>query len=156
MDRSSVIVVLSLDEQRYALWLPAVERVIRAVFVTPLPSAPEIVLGVNDVRGEVVPVMDVRRRFRLPPRELQLSDQLILARTARRRVALLVDGVAGVELAEPEAYTSGDALPPESSYVAGLLRRRDGMVLIHDLDAFLSLDEEVRLSHALTARGGNA
>jgi purine-binding chemotaxis protein CheW len=156
MDRSSAIVVLSLDEQRYGLWLSAVERVVRAVFVTPLPQAPEIVLGVIDVRGEVIPVVDVRKRFRLPARELALSDQLVLARTAKRRVALIVDSVAGVELAEPAAYTNADALPPESGHVAGLLRRQDGMILIHDLDTFLSLDEEARLARALTARGGEA
>src|SRR5688572_17613003 len=119
MDPSSAIVVLTLDEQRYGLRLPAVERVVRSVFVTPLPKAPEIVLGVIDVGGEVVPVVDVRRRFRLPTREVGLTDQLVLARTARRRVALIVDRVAGVELADPAAFTNADVLPPESDYVAG-------------------------------------
>ena len=62
------IVVFALDEQRYALHLLAVERVVRAVEVTALPEAPEIVLGVVNVKGRIVPVINVRRRFRLPER----------------------------------------------------------------------------------------
>ena len=65
---SNHIVVFTLDEQRYALHLLAVERVVRAVEVTALPEAPEIVLGVVNVKGRIVPVINVRRRFRLPER----------------------------------------------------------------------------------------
>lgn len=62
------LVVFRLDERRYALPLSVVERVIRAVEVTPLPKAPPIVLGAIDVQGRVVPVLNVRRRFLMPDR----------------------------------------------------------------------------------------
>ena len=58
------IVVFALDEPRYALPLSAVERVVRAVEITPLPKAPEIVLGVINMQGQVVPAVDIRKRFR--------------------------------------------------------------------------------------------
>lgn len=154
MQNDSALLVLCLDEQRYGLRLSAVERVIRVVAVTPLPSAPEIVLGVIDVRGALVPVVDVRRRFRLPPRETELSDQIVLANTARRRVALLVDRVEGVELAPADAFADVTSLPEPRGYVAGVVKRGGGMIVIHDLDTFLSLDEARRLESALDEHGG--
>jgi purine-binding chemotaxis protein CheW len=70
MNKATQLVVFALDEQRYALRLTAVERIVRAVEVTPLPKAPQIVLGVIDAQGRIIPVVDVRQRFRLTEREV--------------------------------------------------------------------------------------
>jgi len=97
------IVVFALEEPRYALLLSAVERVVRAVEITPLPKAPEIVLGIINAQGRIIPVIDVRQRFRMPTREMKLDDRLIIARTSRRQVALVVDSVTSFrELTERE------------------------------------------------------
>jgi purine-binding chemotaxis protein CheW len=69
------LILFSLDERRFALPLRSVERVVRAVDITPLPDAPQMVLGVIDVQGEIVSVINLRRRCRMPERELQLTDQ---------------------------------------------------------------------------------
>jgi purine-binding chemotaxis protein CheW len=90
------IVLFSLEEPRYALYLSAVERVIRSVEITPLPKAPEIVLGVINLQGEIIPVIDIRRLFHLPAREIDLEDQFITARTSKRLLVLSVDSVEGV------------------------------------------------------------
>ena len=149
MVRSDQYVVFTLDEQRYALHLHAVTRVVRTVEITPLPKAPEIVRGVVNVQGQVIPVVDIRKRFRLPERETELSDQLIIASTARRSVALVVDAVAGVI-----EHSSQEMIPPEkilpgTEYIEGVIRLEDGLVLIHDLDKFLSLEEDQELDAAL-------
>ena len=96
------LVVFCLDEQRYALPLAAVERTVRAVEVTPLPDAPPIVLGVIDVEGRVLPVLNIRRRFRLPEREVRPVDQFVIAQTVRRTVALVIDEAQGV-IERPES-----------------------------------------------------
>jgi len=65
--KASNIVLFSLDEPRYALYLSAVERVIHSVEITPLPKAPDKVLGVINIQGEVIPVIDItdsRSKFR--------------------------------------------------------------------------------------------
>ena len=79
MEQSNQYVVFTLDEQRYALHLAAVERIIPVVEITPLPKAPDLVLGIINVGGQIIPVIDTRKRFRLPERELNLSDVLITA-----------------------------------------------------------------------------
>lgn len=141
--------IFGLDDQRYALPLEVVQRVIRAVEITPLPKAPEIVLGVINLRGHVVPVMNLRRRFRLPERDLRLSDHLIIAHTSRRVVALAADGVTGVMECPAEALTPAENVLPRLEYVTGVVTLADGLVLIHDLDRFLSLDEEAALDAAM-------
>ena len=83
------IVVFMLDAMRCALRLSCVERIVRLVEIAALPEAPEIVLGIINVHGEIIPVIDLRKRFCLPERELELDSHLVIARTARRRVALL-------------------------------------------------------------------
>lgn len=84
MNNLNQLVVFTLDEQRYALHLAAVERIVRVVEVTPLPKSPEIVLGVVNVQGRIIPVVNIRKRFRLPEREIALSNQLIIASRSRR------------------------------------------------------------------------
>lgn len=63
MDKLNQLVVFAFDEQRYALHLSAVERIVRMVEITPLPKAPEIVLGVVNVQGRIVPIVNIRKRF---------------------------------------------------------------------------------------------
>jgi purine-binding chemotaxis protein CheW len=145
------LVVFILDEQRYALHLPVVERAIRIVELSPLPKAPEIVLGVINVQGRIVPVVNIRKRFCLPDRNIRLSDQLLIARASRRTVALAVDAVSGmVERPDREIIAAQEILPG-IEYVEGVAKLEDGLILIHNLDAFLSLEEEQTLSAALTA-----
>jgi purine-binding chemotaxis protein CheW len=144
------IVLFTLDEPRYALPLSAVERVVRAVEITPLPKAPEIVLGAIDAQGRVIPVVDVRKRFRLPAHEMNVDDRFIIARTSRRLVALAVDSVIGIRtLADGEVVSAEQALP-FAEYLHGVAKMEDGIVLIYDLEQFLLLDEECVLDAALS------
>jgi purine-binding chemotaxis protein CheW len=145
--------LFALDTPSYALPLSVVERVVRAVEVLPLPRAPQVVLGVVDVAGRIVPVVDIRALFRLPARELDIGDHFIIARTPLRVVALVVDRVIGIrEL--PAAPAGGAANPlPFAEFLRGAAQLEGGIVLIYDLDRLLSLDEESRLDAALSGGG---
>lgn len=149
MTRTDALVILTLDDQRYALHLSAVERVVRMVEITPLPKAPEIVTGVVNVQGRVVPVFDIRKRFRLPEREAAVTDQLVIAHSASRPVALVADAVTGVIERPAQDIATAESILPGLEYVKGVLKLNDGMVLIHDLDTFLSLEEKQSLDQAM-------
>jgi purine-binding chemotaxis protein CheW len=143
------IVMFTLDEPRYALYLSAVERVVRAAEITPLPKAPDIVLGIINVGGRVIPVLDIRKRFRLAAREMKPDDRLIIARTSQRQVAIVVDSVTGVrELTEAETVNARQAMP-FARYLKGVAKLDGNLALIHDLDQFLSIDEECVLDISL-------
>ena len=149
MNKAIQLVVFTLDEQRYALHLHAVKRIVRAVEITPLPKAPEIVLGVVNVEGQVIPVMNLRNRFNLPGRELDVADQLIISQTSRRIVTLVVDTVSDVIECPSQAVTDSEKILPDTEYVEGVLKLSDGLILIHDLDTFLSLEEEESLNKTM-------
>jgi purine-binding chemotaxis protein CheW len=143
------LVVFRLDERRYALPLAAVERVVRAVDVTPLPKASPIVLGAIDVHGRVLPVLNVRKRFLMPEREIGPADWFLLAHTARHTVVLVVDESEGV-IERPQAeIVLSTRIVPGLDHFPGVLRLDDGLVLIHDLERFLSLDEARALDEAM-------
>lgn len=143
--------IFILDAQRYALHLSAVDRVARMVRITSISSAPEILLGVVNLEGVVIPVMDVRQRFNLPEREISLSDRLIFARTKQRSVALVADTVTGVIECSEHSLISAERILPELAHVEGVIKLEDGLILIHNLDKFLSLEEEASLDLAVAA-----
>lgn len=145
------IVVFALDQGRYALALECVERAVRMVEVTPLPKTPEIVCGIVNVRGRLVPVINLRRRFGLPERATQLGDHLLIARSATRTLAMIVDTVSGVAECDAVEVVASASVVPGTDYIQGIAKLADGMVLIHDLDRFLSLDEAQSLDQALAA-----
>jgi len=148
----SDLVTFRLDDRRYALALAKVERVLPMVDIAPFPKAPDIVSGVFDLHGELVPVLNVRRRFRLPDRAPTSRDQLIIAQTRGRRVALAVDAVEGVIERPAGERVDAETIAPGLEYLQGVTRLDPhGLVFIHDLDTFLSLDEQRTLTEVLPA-----
>lgn len=143
-----------LGERRYALPLASVRRVVRMVEVTPLPSAPEVVLGVIDMCGSIIPVMSMRKRFGMTEAETSLSDQLIVADAGGRSVALVVNSVTGVVERMAEEIAEAARIVPGAQYVDGITRLQDGILLIHDLDRFLSEKEEKQLGGLLARAAG--
>jgi len=146
------LIVFSIADQRYALNLPVVERVLRMVEVSPLPKAPVIVLGVINFHSQIIPAIDIRRRFGHSPSHYGLTSYLLVAHTSRRKLALPVDEVLGVREVPSENVTLPGAVLPRTGLVAGIVALSDGVLLIHDLDTFLSLDEEQQLTVSLEGK----
>lgn len=143
------LLVFQVGSGRYGVRLSALREVLRAVAITLLPGAPRVVEGVIDVRGEVVPVLNMRRRFGAPERPLDPAERFVLVRAGERSVALRVDSVAALADADPAAEESAETLVPGAPHVAGVARLADGLVLIHDPDAFLTQAESAELEAAL-------
>ncbi len=146
------VLLFSIEKSRFALPLPVVEHVVRAVAVMPLPGAPDIVLGVIDFHGRIVPVINMRRRLGLPERDLALSDHFILARSGQHIVVLVADAVGTVTSLLPQALVHAESVVPNTGVVEGVLKLPDGLALLQDLEKFLSLDERRLLNEALATR----
>lgn len=149
------LVVFLLDEQRFAIDLADVERVVEVVEITPLPEAPSAVLGVIKVKDRVLPVFSARRKFGLPEREVELSDQMIVARAPAGPLALLVDAVEELVDCGGDVIVSAEPFFRGSHAVEGVAKTPDGLVLIHNLERFLSEDEWVDLEKLLPAGSGS-
>jgi purine-binding chemotaxis protein CheW len=148
------LVVFTLDAQRYALPLASVQRVVRMVEVTRLPKAPDMVLGVIDLQGNIIPVMSIRKRFGLAEPETTLSDQLIVADTATRSIALVVNSVTEVVERKVEEVNEAENIVPGAQYVEGIIKFDDGILFIHNIDRFLSKKEEQQLDDLLVQAAG--
>jgi purine-binding chemotaxis protein CheW len=145
------LLAFAIDDHTFALPLERVERAIRAVAITPLPQSPAIVLGVIDIAGFIMPVIDLRRRCGLPERPLGLADQLLIARSSQRQLAMVVDAALGVIDCAAQDFVAVDSIVPGTNYLRGIVKGPSGMILIHDLDTFLSLEESAVLDLALAS-----
>jgi purine-binding chemotaxis protein CheW len=150
------LLVFDVGGQRYALPSKVVGEIVRAVTIVPLPKAPSIIEGVIDVRGSVVPVLDIRTRFRLAPKPLEHTDHLVLAWAGPRRVAIRADRAQDLLRFDAARIEDARASLPAAEYVTGVAKLEDGLVLIHDLETFLSRAEDEALDDALAAAGGEA
>lgn len=149
MAGSNQLVVFTLDDQQYALNLVCVERVVHAVEVTHLPQAPDTVLGVINFEGEVIPVVNTRKRLGLPEREIELQDLFIIARENDRTLALVGDEVKPVlEMADEQVVTSEKVLSA-TGYVQGVAKVDEGMVIILSVSRILSAAEHDKLQKVI-------
>lgn len=147
------ILLFEVGGQRYALRSSVVRELVRAVTIVSLPAAPAIIEGIIDVRGTVVPVLDLRARFGLPRSAAAHCDHLILAMAGPRLVALRVDRALDLTRLDATEVEDARGIAHTTQYVSGVARMPDGLVLIHDLRTFLSPSEAVRLDEALPPEG---
>jgi purine-binding chemotaxis protein CheW len=147
------VLVFELADRRYGLPAADVRELVRAVAVRPLPGAPPAVEGVINVRGRVVPVLDVRARLRLPAKPLEPSDHLIIARAGERLVALRVDRATDLVRVDAGDVEEVRDLVPGLESVGWVARLPDDVLLVHDLGTFLSQVDSARLDDAAPAAG---
>lgn len=117
--------------------------------ITGLPGAPNVIYGVIVLQGNTLPVFNMRKRFNYPERSITVSDRMIIARLGHMLAALPVDSVSGVTEHGMDLSAGVTKIMPSLRYVKGIRKLDDGLVIIHDLEQFLSLDEELRLKKAV-------
>lgn len=156
MSGQARLVVFSVDGNRYSIGLDAVERAVRAAEVTPLPGAPRVVIGLLDVAGDILPVISLRRRAGLADRAICPDDEFLLVRTGRRRIVLVVDSILGVIERDADEVVAACSVVPVSGCIGGMVKLGDGIALVHDLDRFLSIEEEHALEGAMKEGAADA
>jgi purine-binding chemotaxis protein CheW len=150
-DAELEVLLFELAAERYGVATRDVLEVLRAVASRPLPLAPSVVEGIVDLRGDLVPVLDIRARLGLAPKPVEPSDHFVVGRAAERRVILRVDRALGLARLRSLPLTAAHNLPRGIDHIAGVARVADGLVLIHDLSAFLSELEVRQLDRAIAS-----
>jgi purine-binding chemotaxis protein CheW len=142
------LLLFRLDEQKYGVPLDEVVRVVHAVEVTPLPGAPPVAMGVIDVEGQILPVLSIRYRLGIGEKPISPRNQFLIVKTKRRTVALVIDQADDVAEIATASIVSAPEMIPGLEHIRGVAVLEDGVVLIQDLDRFLSLDEESAIDRA--------
>jgi purine-binding chemotaxis protein CheW len=136
-----IFLTFAIGTQRFGIPIADIQEIIRAVSLTQLPKAPRIIEGLIDLRGAVIPVLNIRSRFQLPPKAIEPADHLVIARARQRVVGIRVDRAIAVIAMDERVVDDIGAVAPTCEYVAGVAKLPDGLVLIHDLATFLSAAE---------------
>ena len=108
------IVVFELGAERYGVDIATVYEIIRYQPITAVPRAPDFVEGIINLRGRIIPVVDLRARLGLATSDMTKATRIVVAEAAGTRVGLIVDGVSEVLL------VPGDAIEPTNELMAGV------------------------------------
>ena len=140
-------VVFSLAGELYGLDISRIQGIIRVPDVTRVPRAPQFVEGVINLRGEIVPIVNLRERFGRPEQDHTPDTRIINVEIGDELVGLIVDAVeevlnipADAIVPTPELVTSA-----ESPYLRGIAKIGERLVTLLDLDKVLSLGEQASL-----------
>jgi len=144
------VLVVHVATMRCGFVLDDVIEVLPALEMAALPGAPEVIGGVIDLRGALVPVLDLRRRLGLPGRPPHVDDHVVVCHVGARSVAIWVDRAADVlTIARRDLAPLDDVA--QAGYLPGAIRRDDGLMLVYDVRSFLAADEALRLDTALSS-----
>src|SRR5262245_21592104 len=136
-------VTFTLGEQQYCVDIMSVREIRASNVITPLPSAPDYVRGVTNLRGVIVPIIDLRTRFGLGRTQPTQNDVVVIVAIAGKLKGLLVDGVSDILTVEegdiaaiPE--TDGDRRSP---FFDGLITQGDTMLIVIALERLVAVPE---------------
>jgi purine-binding chemotaxis protein CheW len=136
-------VTFKLQEETYGINVMQVQEVLRYTEIAPVPGSPDYVLGIINLRGNVVTVIDTRSRFGLEPAEVTDNSRIVIIESEKHVIGILVDSVAEVVyLKSSEIDTAPNVGTDESArFIQGVSNREGELLILVDLNKLLS-DEE--------------
>jgi len=141
------LVVFKLEHEEFACNINDVREVLKMVRVTPLPRSLDFVEGVINLRGEVIPVIDLRKRFGLQEIEITDDSRIIIVEVEERMVGLIVDSVSEVNrLANEQIQDAPDQVAgQQTKLIMGVGKIDERLLIILNLDRILSSEEQIAL-----------
>ncbi len=136
-------VTFQLGSETYGINVLQVREVLRVTDITPVPGAPEHVLGIINLRGNVVTVMDCRRCFDLPDKEHDDLSRIVIVEAAGQIVGILVDSVAEVVYLRSSQIDHAPNVGAEdgAKYIQGVYSRDDELLILVDLNKLITPEE---------------
>lgn len=141
-------VTFKLENETYGVNVMQVQEVLRYTEIAPVPGAPDYVLGIINLRGNVVTVIDTRLKFGLMPAEITDNSRIIIIEAEKQVVGILVDSVAEVVYLKASEIDDAPSVGTEESarFIQGVSNRKDDLLILVDLNKLLSDNEWDELS----------
>lgn len=136
-------VTFRLDNEIYGINVMLIQEVLRVTEIAPVPGAPNYVIGIINLRGNVVTVIDTRMRFGLPPKEMDDATRIVIIEVENQTVGIVVDSVSEVvDVDSSEIETAPNVGNDETArYIEGVVSRGDELLILVDLNKLLTEDE---------------
>ncbi len=141
------LVVFVMENEEFACSITEVREVLKMVKVTPLPRSLDYIEGVINMRGDVIPVINLRKRFGLTEEEQNDDSRIIIVEVQEKMVGLIVDAVSEVirieksQIQPAPVQTTGG----KTDHITGVGKKDDRMIIILDLDKILTTEEQIAL-----------
>ena len=138
-DADIQFVVCVVGDERYGIPVGRVHEIIRLTVITALPGVGSAFSGVINLRGRVIPVMDLRRQFGLPDAPPTRFSRIVVADAGGTQIGLVVDAVHEVVRIPATAVEPTPALAASvtDGYLTGIARTTDGLIVVLDLERLL-------------------
>jgi len=136
-------VTFQLENETYGINVMQVQEILRYTDIAAVPGAPDYVLGIINLRGNVVTVIDTRSRFGLMPAEITDNSRIVIIEAEKQVIGILVDSVAEVVYLKKSEIEAAPHVGTEESsqFIQGVTNRDGGLLILVDLNKLLS-DEE--------------
>ena len=136
-------VTFKLDNETYGINVMRVQEVLRYTEIAPVPGAPSYVLGIINLRGNVVTVIDTRQRFGLSTGEISDNTRIVIIEADKQVVGIMVDSVAEVVyLRQSEIETAPNVGNEESAkFIQGVCNKNNELLILVELDKMMSEEE---------------
>lgn len=136
-------VTFKLENEVYGVNVMQVQEVLLYTEIAPVPGAPDYVLGIINLRGNVVTVIDTRLKFGLMPAEVTDSSRIIIIEAEKQVVGILVDSVAEVVYLKASEIDPAPSVGTEESarFIQGVSNRKEDLLILVDLNKLLSDNE---------------
>lgn len=139
----SKVVIFKIDKESFAIDIMQVERILEYQEPVKIPDAPNFIKGVIKYQGNILPVMDLKKRFNLSYTEIKEEPKIVIVKNEDKRVGLIVDVVKEVsdinieDIEEPPAIVKGIS----NEYLRGIIKLKDDIIILIDPKKILSLEE---------------
>jgi purine-binding chemotaxis protein CheW len=143
MAKNLQLVVFAMAKELYGVSIQSVHEIVKVPDITQVPDAPGYLVGVINLRGKIIPVIDLRKRLNLSGAERTKTSRVLITENEGRFVGLLVDAVSEVLKLPPEAVEA----PPEMissigvEYITGVAKRELRLIILLDLKKVLSVED---------------
>lgn len=142
-------VTFQMENETYGVNVMAVKEVLKFQDIAPVPGAPDYVLGIINIRGTVISVINTRCRFGLPDREPDDNTRIVIIEIGRHIIGIVVDSVAEVVYLRQSQIESAPQVNKDESarFIQGVCHRDDQLLILVELDKLLTDEELAELDH---------
>ena len=144
------LVVFDLDTEAYGVDIGAVREIIRLLQITRVPRAPEFIEGVVNLRGKVIPVLDLRTRFGMPRADRTEENRIVVVDVGGRDIGMVVDAVTEVSRIPASSIEPPSAVitTEDSGYITGIVKSDEKLIILLDIGRVITDREATQLADA--------
>ena len=143
LENGMQLVTFTLEDEKYGLDILKVKELIRYSETTPIPNMPAFVTGVLNLRGLIIPVIDLRARFGMAPKVYGAYSVIIIVRVEEKKIGIIVDAVSDVVFLHENDLRPPPDFPAliDTDYIQGMGELRNELVIVLNIDQMLSVEE---------------